>query len=63
VTKDTMQDKRAVTNLFIHCADLSGSCKTQDIAKRWSHLVSKEFTEQVCDAVNEGSHGSEAANS
>lgn len=40
-----------VTNIFIHCADLSGSCKEPKIAEQWSKLVNIEFIAQYDEEI------------
>lgn len=35
------------TKMFTHCADLAHNCKESPLASRWSHLVTREFIEQV----------------
>ncbi len=53
MTADTDDDIIIASRMFVHCADLAGSCKSEKIANRWSRLVNEEFMAQVLadDAV------------
>jgi cAMP-specific phosphodiesterase 4 len=45
---ESEERKLAITNLFIHTADLSGSTKEIRIATKWTTRVNEEFAAQVC---------------
>jgi hypothetical protein len=38
--------QQEVLNFFIHCADISNPAKANDLCKKWTDLVIKEFFEQ-----------------
>lgn len=40
------EKKSLILGMVVHSADISGSAKNIDVAKEWSAMISKEFTEQ-----------------
>ena len=63
MTADTDDDITIASRMFVHCADLAGSCKAEKIANRWSRLVNEEFMAQVAaaDAVRRREEAEPAA--